>query len=338
MNDLPSARELPHHHQETRRKHLISEMTRTPTARRVAPLRLAIGGLATTGVAIGAAMALIVIPSGKVGGNAPLERAKNASDVLSLASTAAARQPELKPRPDQYLYFESESLQTDAGQPKVANRRKVWLPVDGRRAGLLLNEGDEAAGEPRTWLCDDAPKNGAATEGLPKLDLENPPSGCRTKAAFRQDLPTSGAAMRTWLYRHSLGGNPPDVQAYTTVFDTLRESYSPPAALSAMFAAAAKLPGVTVTGNAKDIAGRRGIAVGQTWHGIRRELIFDPKTYQMLGERAVVSYDASFRPSGGKGAGKPWTPDRKQREGTVLFSSAILKIAVTDKAGQPPTR
>jgi hypothetical protein len=342
MNNLPPARDLPPGHHEARRAYLLSEMSGTRAPRRITPLRLAIGGMATAGLTAGIAAGLVLAPTGKVGGNAPgnapLIRVENAADVFSLASVAAAKQPDLNPRPDQYLYFESlDRVSATPGRQGGVTRREAWLPVGGRRAGLLINKGGDAPGP--TWICD-KPQPGSGQDGkavLLKADLKHPPQGCQDQPSFKGNLPTNAAAMRTWLYRHSKGGNPPDVQAFVTVGDTIRESYVPPAALSAMFTAAAKLPGATITKNVNDPAGRGGIAVGQTWHGIRHELIFDAKTYQLLGEREVVSYDNSFRPSGGKPEGKPSTPSPKMKEGTVLDSIALLKIAVTDKAGQAPT-
>jgi hypothetical protein len=127
------------------------------------------------------------------------------------------------------------------------------------------------------------------------------------------------------------------VQAFRTIGDTLRESYVPPRALSAMFAAAAKIPGTTVIKGARDLLGRSGVAVGQTWHGTRCELIFDSKTYRLLGEREVVDNDASFQPTGGKPGIGVWKPDPKLKESTVLYSTATIRTAVTDRAGQPPT-
>jgi hypothetical protein len=304
-----------------------------------------IGGLATTGLATGVAAALVIGPTARVAGTPPPAQA-NAATILLRASKVALTQPALKPRPDQYVYLESTARQGRLpGQPGGTNHRRVWLSADGRHAGLLLNYGT-AGEQKRTWLCDDLPDAGKykflGKDGRPRVDLANPPRGCRSTAASRNDLPTDAAAMRTWLYRNTKGGNPPDVQAFVTVGDTIRESYVPPAALSAMFAAAAKLPGVTVTKGAVDSAGRKGTAIGQTWHGIRQELIFDARTYRLLGERQVVDYDNSFRPKGGKHPDTgPWTPDPKMRqtmkEGTVLYSTATLRIAVADAAGQVPT-
>lgn len=337
----PASRDLPPGHQSARRAHLMSELTAAP--RRVPSRRLVIGGLVTTGLAVGLAAALVLAPTAEVGGSPPVARA-NASEVLLRAANSAAAQPNARPRPDQFVYVESKSKQADLpGQPGDSGTRRVWLSVDGKHAGLITDGEPASKGD---WVCPGKPKtpDGALIEparGGP-IDLADPPTGCYSHPAYRKNLPTATRAMRTWLYRNSHGDNPPDVQAFRTIGDSLREVYVSPAAKAAMFRAAATVPGVTVAKGAVDFVGRKGIAVGQTWHGIREELIFDAKSYELLGERQVVDYtDDSFQPSGGAEPGPtPWAPSPEMRknlkQGVVLYTTATLKMAITDKAGQLP--
>jgi hypothetical protein len=77
-------------------------------------------------------------------------------------------------------------------------------------------------------------------------------------------------------------------------------SYAPPASLAALFEVIADFPGLTVTGNAKDDAGRPGLGVSWTSPGrdkpITNTLVFDSETHAFLGmvgggtvvDRAVV--------------------------------------------------
>lgn len=336
IDQLPPPRDMPAERHAARRAHLMNEMT----TRHRAPRRgLMLGSVATAGLAGGIAAVLVLAPATDVGGKTPGAQA-GATEILLRAATTAEKQPELKPRPDQFIYFESQGKQAELpGQPGHSGQRKAWLSVSGKRAGLLLG-GPRAEG---VWLCDREPdKNGAVVAEQPEnVDIRKPPVNCHNSPAYRRGLPTDPAAMRKWLYRNSHGGNPPDVQAFITVGDTIRETYIQPASLAAMFKAAAKIPGVTLTKDAVDFAGRKGIAVGQTWHGLRHELIFEPKTYRLLGEREVVDYGNSFRPSGGKTPEtKPWTPEPQMRknmkEGTVVYQDANFKTAVTDKIGQVP--
>ncbi|GAA2081783.1 CU044_5270 family protein [Actinomadura alba] len=344
MNDQtpPPRQDMPAGHHAARRTHLMSEMT--TRHRRRSGRRVLIGGLTTAALAGGVAAALVIAPTAEVD-HEPTVALAGAPQILDRAAATAAGQPDIKPRPDQFVYVEAKSRQAPlrvvAGQPvqpgQVTHRR-VWLSVNGERAGLLHNDGEDP-----TWLCDTAPNaKGREPKKLPEVDLTRPPRECHAFPAYRPGLPTDPRTMRSWLYRESRGGNPPDVQAFITVGDTLRESYVAPAAKAAMFKAAATIPGVTVTGDTVDLAGRKGIAVGQTWNRIRHELIFEAKTYRLLGERQVVDHDDTFKPSGGKSAppksGRAPDAIGSAKEGTVLYTRATLTLTITDKVGQRPTK
>jgi hypothetical protein len=69
-----------------------------------------------------------------------------------------------------------------------------------------------------------------------------------------------------------------------------------------------------------DEAGRPGVALARDEvQGTLAELIFDPKTFVYLGERSVLTRD-----------------DSGLRAGQTLNSTAVLKVAVVDRAGQTP--
>lgn len=88
----------------------------------------------------------------------------------------------------------------------------------------------------------------------------------------------------------------------------------PPKLATAVYQAAAKVPGVRKVDDLTDASGRHGVAVSRTGSdGTTTSWIFDPKTYQFLGERAV---------------GK----DSSQNAQT-----AILARGVVDQVGQLPT-
>ncbi|WP_067450268.1 CU044_5270 family protein [Actinomadura macra] len=339
MNDLapPPRRDLPAGRHEARRAHLIGELT--AVSRPYRPRRrLAFGGLAA-GLAAAVTAALLVPGGGREDRGPTLVNA-GATEVLTRASRAAATRPGLRMRPDQFLYFESKSYQaagTGAGsqQPEYGHRR-AWFSVDGRRAGLIRNSGDVGI-----WLCSGSAelekRDAEATargENLP-IDLAHPPTGCRNDDVRLTGMPTGVEAMRRWLFDHRNGQNPPAVQAFITVGDTIRERYVEPRTLSVIFAAAARIPGVTVTRDVTDLLGRKGIAVGQTWQGQRQELIFDARTYAFLGERSLVDDSGtSIRGSATSTPGR--SSGAKGRQGSVAYASAEIRMAVTDRAGQLP--
>src|SRR5262249_53108412 len=149
-------------------------------------------------------------------------------------------------RPDRYVFVESVTqfvtiASAADGKTTISldppKLRRIWLSVDGTRDGLLR---ERPMSDPNAWS--ETPLNGP-----------EPP-------AYRRDLPTDTDAMLAYLYHNSHGQNPRDQQAFITVGDLIREAYIPPAALSALFSAAARIPGVTVERGAVDASGRHGIA------------------------------------------------------------------------------
>ncbi|QXJ23183.1 CU044_5270 family protein [Actinomadura graeca] len=345
MNDLapPPRRDLPAGRHEARRAHLAGELAAARRPRglpfRFSGRRLVFGGVTAAGLAAAVTAVLLVPGDGKERGPVVMNAA--ATEVLNRASRAAAARPGLHPRPDQFLYFESRDYQAaEMGsggleRPQSGHRR-AWFSVDGSRAGLIRNSGDEGI-----WLCEGsgelAKREAAASaEGRePPIDLAHPPTGCRNDDVRLTGMPDNVEAMRRWLFDHRNGQNPPAVQAFITVGDTIRERYVQPRTLSVIFAAAARIPGVTVTRGVTDLLGRKGIAVGQTWQGHRQELIFDAATYAFLGERTLV--DGQGAPPPGATA-SPGTGDGggTGAQGSVVYASAEVRMAVTDRAGQIP--
>jgi hypothetical protein len=219
--------------------------------------------------------------------------------LLAAASTALTA-PKVAVRDDQFVFVESlvasAATSVEGGKATtttVPARRQVWLSTSGDRPGLLRKRA----------------ASGGAWESTP-LDKGGP-------AAYHADVPTDADAALKFLYANSHGGNPADQQAFITVGDLIRESYLKAESLSAVFAATAKIPGVTLVDNVSDAAGRHGVAVSRTHDGIRHELIFDKKTSAFLGERQIAVEDFPHLANG-----------------TVLDSTAVLRTAIVDHPGQ----
>ncbi|MEV5576704.1 CU044_5270 family protein [Spirillospora sp. NPDC052269] len=340
MNDMlpPPRRDLVEH--DAIRNQLIRETRQMPT--RTKSPRLLLAGLAVT-VGAGAAAAAIIVPSAGSGGNGqgPAIRPVAATEVLDRASKAAGGLPDIKPRPDQYLYMSSRSRQqTEGGGTGRMTSRLDWRSIDGRHASLMSG-GDMGRD---MWMCADSrdfeemeAKSKATGAGAPKVNLARPPKGCHDTPIMLTGLPTTTQGMRSWLYKNSHGGNPADVQAFITLSDTLLTRYMRPSSLALMFKAAATIHGVTVTRNVTDLAGRQGIAVGQTFNGRRLELIFDTKSYRYLGYRQFVSQKDSYPfPKTSPNAAITPHVSKEYPDGTPLFSYALIKVGITDKLKQTP--
>jgi hypothetical protein len=321
MIDLqpPARRDMPADRHAARRAALLTEMT---ARRRVPARRLAFGGIAAAALAGGVAAALIAVPGTDRDGGPARVVPMSATQVLDRAAETAARAAE--PRPGQYVYTEAESRAFDS--PGVV-REKTWYSVDGTRIGLKIEGGE------RFWVC----------EAMRRPVPSQAPADCRNQPFYRRDLPVDAKAMRDWLYRHAPGTLlPPDVRAFGYVQEIVSGSRLAPAAQAAMFKAAGTLPGVKVARSAS-----RHIAVGQTWRGVRIELLFEPGTYRFVGTRTVADPDRSFQPKGGKEApqvkdlpkGRKQEPQMRygadQKPGTPLLSRMVVDQRVVDAI--PPT-
>jgi hypothetical protein len=247
-------------------------------------------------------------------GNTPGTPALTAAYVLNHAASAAASAALPVPRPDQYIYVSSVTtyVATEVGRTGAKSwlyrtNRQIWLSASGLRAGLLqivarpnlkLPWGPvppAISGDPVSWMA----LNGLSCPGKTPF---------RSTYAFLATLPTDPAMLHAWIYRHPNGGQAADNQAWTDIGDMLREMLVPPKLAAALFKVAATIPGTAAVPLAKNAIGRSGVAVSRSGN----MLIFDPKTYQFLGEGAVLT-----KPVKGEGPA-----------GTVVASTAQLQVKV----------
>ena len=82
------------------------------------------------------------------------------------------------------------------------------------------------------------------------------------------------------------GGPPTAAEDFVHIGDFLRETDAPPKIRAAIYRAAALIPGVQLLGSVRDHDGRRGIGMAYTSHHSTSELIFDPRTGELLGEQS----------------------------------------------------
>jgi len=291
--------------------------------------RLAVTG----GLAVALAAALLAVSTLRLLG-APPGATAQAATILERAAQAAARQPDLIPRPSQYVLFKSveTAAEFNGSSPDFRLHSELdlsWQSVTGRRAGLLRAQprSNSNLSQPTgPWSstvlpgCRPGRPRGSrawSTAGTP-VSTRKPivSRSCAWNVAYPV-LPTTPGAMLRYLFRTRQGQNPPPAESYIHAGDLLRQDYLRPAERAALFRALKLIPGVSEVGHAVTLIGQRGIAVQQTYHGLSDQLIFSPRTYAFMGERQVVV---------GQGAGA--------RVGSVLDSYAVLRIAVVDRVGQ----
>ncbi|MGI5160046.1 CU044_5270 family protein [Microbispora sp. CA-102843] len=249
----------------------------------------------------------------------PKVSAMSAEEVLGRAARAVT---DLSPRDDQFVkvgsqtMYEADVVGEDEKESRYLYRTKrtIWLSADGTRDGALKIEYLEPHAYPGWPIPPEAYKE----KGTEWMRLPACNSVRDTAYTNLKKLPDDPEKMRAYLYDRPRGDSPPDTGAWTAVGDLLRETYVPAPQRAALFKAAATIPGVTVTENTEDAAGRTGIGVGRVSGGVREEIIFDPSTYELLGERGIVVDEK----------------EAKAPAGSLVASTAQLEVTVDDTAPQ----
>ncbi|MDP9861319.1 MULTISPECIES: CU044_5270 family protein [Streptosporangium] len=256
----------------------------------------------------------------------------SATEVLGRAARAAARS-DLEPRDDQFVKVESQTMYgafggmgTDAdGNTQTEwrylyrTKRAIWQSANGEKDGALRIEHLEPRAYPG-WPVPPEAHRDSGTEWSRLPICGKAPDHLRTDYASLKKLPADAEGMRAHLYTGERGGNSKDGAAWTAAGDMLRENYLPPAQRAALFQAVGTIPGVDVVRDAEDAAGRRGIGVGRVSAGVREDLIFDPDTYELLGERGVVVDEKTA----------------KSPVGSLVASTAQLSVTVADSPPDAP--
>jgi hypothetical protein len=118
------------------------------------------------------------------------------------------------------------------------------------------------------------------------------------------------------------GQGSPD-EMLTAIGDLLREEPVPPRVRAALFRIAARIPGIRLIGRTRDGIGRPALDVVLSSSGERVELLFDPRTADLLGERETV-----LKPG----------PKLHVRPGTVEYEATYISSGVVKRIGQHASR
>jgi len=276
---------------------------RFPARRRLALL----AALTAAGLTL-ALLVPLLLPVGR--------RPEAAAAALRGAAEVAGRRP-APPAvgPGQYVYTRSEdawrsyssAYSSDGTWTLDHFTREIWIGPDG--SGRILETGD---------------RHGDEVFGPGGLYFED-----------LSKLPTNIDELRAYIERRAAQADPPtDYEMFVVIGDLLRETYAPPELRQALFEVAAILPRTEYLGRVTDEAGRPGIGVGYTWVGVREELIFDPNTSVILGEREVQVDPAvdTASPSPGVGINANGVDD----PGTVLGWAVYLESEIVGSTSERP--
>lgn len=274
--------------------------------------------LATVVAAIAAAATAAAVLLAGGGGVAP-----NASAAtLALTAHSALLRPSLFPRDDQYYYVRTEGTEPTGMSVKsgpsinavetIVTDRWQSATRHGRSTTRIVSLRFDSPSDGARWRSEgpkDVQVGSVLTNGLPAGGgyflgdgaFHSPLSRRQVfalpvtaHALYARLIPTPQDLQRAThaqleqfirqygdgTLRSALGGF-----AFNEIRSTFEEGSLPPVLQSAFYGALALVPGITQVGKAHDLAGRAGIGLALTRRGIRDELIVDPATGVLLGER-----------------------------------------------------
>ncbi|MFC4503806.1 MULTISPECIES: CU044_5270 family protein [Streptomyces] len=308
MSHLPE-HDLPPGRHRLLKEHLMTEIRHTEEAPARWRVRLR-PALVAAAVATAAAVTFVVLPSSDGGGASARPPTRATVALLEdLALAAEHEQPYGKVRDDQFVYVDSKVAVGQAADGRFTvsplHRQELWMSVDGLHDGLGRETG---RGD---WeIPVDVRPGGVGWEVSPFYN-------------HVKTLPTTSDEM--WDYLYDTAPKYSGQERYQAMFvlagDLLSQALLPSEQGAALFRAVARIPGVTVVGNAVDAIGRHGVAITRKDpdNPSRDEWIFDRKTYEFIGHRSVATEDFS-----------------NVKKGTVIGNTAVLSKAVVDHAGERP--
>jgi hypothetical protein len=268
-------------------------------------------------VAVAVAVALVVALGSGVQEGRVVPAPATAAQALEQAAHAAERQaaPEVFPRPDQFFYTRTSAryLSCRLGGPHgfcalADQEREAWISLDRRGSETTRVTGHAwpSEAERRKWVAAGRPPVASATAGTFGLHANHAYYLGNERLSYEQmrDFDQDGAALFRRLRDGVVKGQGGSLygEVFTQIGDALREQPAPPRLRAALFRALKHVPGVQFIRATQDRLGRPAVAVGRTARGIRRDLLFDPRTSEMLAEREVVVGDvprAGFRAARG---------------------------------------
>jgi hypothetical protein len=319
---------------ERARAALLGEIERAAagSAPRRRRRRLARAGLAAGLAAVAAGILVALLLRGG---------AANPPSAAALVLQRAARVAEAaggprQLRPGEYWYVKSiwttPGVQfaepSGRGEDTIVNalstyERQAWIGLDrpGRVESHVVGPITFlSAAARRQWIRAGRPRE------LPGYNGSLPPGTFIEPYQKLLRLPTNVDALYRLLYREA-GQQPSPAwkrhEMFTEIGDLLREDPIPAKVRAALYRVAARIPGIQVLGLTRDGIGRPALAIAlnDTLYGERSELLFDPKTSRLLGERSVVV-----------------KPPRSYhvRAGTVREGATYISSGIVERIGQVP--
>ncbi|TFC25411.1 hypothetical protein E3O25_12355 [Cryobacterium sp. TMT1-3] len=235
-----------------------------------------------TGAAAGVAAAMTGV---LVVGNVTLSaQSAYASDVLRTAATQTIQYADLVAGSDQYLRSHTHArwgVCDATGCEPNDQIMDVYMPADPEAEWTLY----------RDWGNMPGVLTGESIETTRAVDGRFYDPGHSWVNVDYADIPLDGAAAYEWIDAQYNGGSASrDEDNFVRITDILRSGLVPAPQRAALLDALSRISGVTATDNVANLDGVTGIAIGRNEMlraGERQEIIIDPDTGLVIGERAM---------------------------------------------------
>ena len=297
---------------EKGRRKLLQHMAPTlapaqPKRRPRTAMRIGLASVATAAVVAALVAGDILGPTGWRGA-----ATAQAAQILNEAAQTTIQTSDPVVNPGQYLKIESTNINGSSFQDENRNEYH-WLEREKGTMYVPANRDDEWVWErstrvPTTFF-DETTKEIAlsmqSTEA--KGELLRGKNGTFyggspfTSSSYLSSLPRDPYLLLNNIYKRTLGsGQSIDGEAIVFIADLLRTGIVPADLRAALYKAAALIPGVTITDDQATLDGRKGIAIGRVEDAshFRQDLIIDPKTGLLIGERHVLTQPLGSIPTG----------------------------------------
>lgn len=234
-----------------------------------------------------------------------------AAEILNAAAQTAITTADPVVNPGQYLKIKStnvwstEAVQEDGSSYQWLDTEKFEMYIPAKRTDEWVWQ---RSGRIPTTFFDAKAKEFVLDQNIqPHPELLRAPNGAfygspgGWQATDLSTFPRDPYRLLNNIYKQTLGkGQSVDGEALVFIADLLRTGVVPADLRAALYKAAAMIPGVTITEGQANLDGRTGIAIGRLEESSdgRQEIIIDPKTGLMIGERVVLTQDYGVIPSG----------------------------------------
>jgi hypothetical protein len=282
-------------------------------------------GLAAAGTAVALTLgpALVDVVTGSSSGAAPA-----AAQLLTRAADISVSDDPARPEQWYRITARNVGVTTEAGDRdgqqvrigwRTSRQRTDYVAVDGARPTYVVEAATAdpvqvfgpAATAPAEWRTRTPD---VWTSNLAPIDI--PASWQAPTPSWLAALPRDPAALRARMYADAAGHGPStDTDGLVLAADVLRSGLAPSELRAVLYRVLRTVPGVTITSESATLDGRTGVGIGRSEdrNGLRQEIVIDPATGQVIGERTLVTRQ---------------TADLPLPVGTVFHEDALTRAVV----------